>query len=106
MEYPTLNVKQKSRQMLDAFLGYNHNLRIGENEFYDMQNMTSDDYPVLSTRPGRGVYFVEGGYASRLIAKNELCYVEGTKFFREAHRKIVAINKRIQKRIQIKFSQI
>lgn len=80
MEYPVLRVKQKNRQMLDAFLGYNHNLRIGENEFYDMQNMTSDDYPVLSTRPGRGVYFVEGGYASRLIAKNELCYVEGTKF--------------------------
>ena len=36
MEYPTLYVKQKSRQMSDAFLGYNHNLRIGEGEFYDM----------------------------------------------------------------------
>lgn len=80
MEYPTLKAKPKSRQMLDAFLGYNHNLRIGENEFYEMQNMTSDDYPVLSPRQGRGVYTLDGGYASRLIAKNELCYVEGTEF--------------------------
>lgn len=80
MEYPILKAKQKSRQMLDTFLGYNHNLRIGENEFYEMQNMTSDDYPVLSPRQGRGVYTLDGGYASRLIAKNELCYVEGTEF--------------------------
>lgn len=80
MEYPTLKAKPKSRQMLDAFLGYNHNLRIGENEFYEMQNMTSDDYPVLSPRKGRGVYLPDGGYASRMIAKNELCYVEGTEF--------------------------
>lgn len=82
MEYPMLNVKQKSRQMLDAFLGYNHNLRIGENEFYDMQNITSDDYPVLSPRKGRGAYgSPDGGYASRLIAKNELCYVGGNSFY-------------------------
>ena len=80
MEYPILNVKQKSRQVLDTFLGYNHNLRIGENEFYDMRNMTSDYYPVLAPREGRSAYLLYGGHASRMIAKNELCYVEGTKF--------------------------
>ena len=40
MEYPTLYVKEKSRQMSDAFHGYNHNLRISDSEFYDMKNMT------------------------------------------------------------------
>jgi hypothetical protein len=79
MEYPTLNVKQKSRQMSDAFLGYNHNLRIGENEFYDMKNLTSDFYPVLSPRKQRGVYGSPTS-PSGLIAKDALCYVDGSKF--------------------------
>ena len=79
MEYPTLNVKQKSRQMSDAFLGYNHNLRIGDNEFYDMKNMTSDYYPVLAPRGRRGVY-VGSGRVNGIIAKDKLCYVDGSAF--------------------------
>ena len=79
MEYPTLNVKQKSRQMSDAFLGYNHNLRIGDNEFYDMKNMTSDYYPVLAPRKKRGVY-KDGISATGIIAKDKLCYVDGSAF--------------------------
>lgn len=79
MEYPTLNVKQKSRQMLDAFLGYNHNLRIGDSEFYDMTNMTSDYYPVLAPRKQRGVYKA-GIRPNGIIAKDKLCYVDGSAF--------------------------
>ena len=79
MEYPLINVKQKSRQMLDAFLGYNHNLRVGDNEFYDMKNMTSDYYPILAPRGKRGVY-ADNVHATGLIAKNSLCYVDGTAF--------------------------
>ena len=79
MEYPTLNVKQKYRQMSDAFLGYNHNLRIGDSEFYDMKNMTSDYYPVLAPRGRRGTY-VDSGKVSGLIAKDKMCYVDGTAF--------------------------
>ena len=79
MEYPTLYVKQKSRQMSDAFLGYNHNLRINGNEFYDMKNMTSDHYPVLAPRKSRGIYAGDVS-ATGLIAKDALCYVDGTAF--------------------------
>ena len=79
MEYPILNVKQKSRQMSDAFLGYNHNLRISESEFYDMKNMTSDYYPVLAPRKKRGIY-KDGIRATGIIAKDKLCYVDGTAF--------------------------
>lgn len=79
MEYPTLYVKQKSRQMSDAFGGYNHNLRISDNEFYDMRNMTSDYYPVLAPRKRRGVY-KSGVSATGIIAKDSLCYVDGTAF--------------------------
>ena len=79
MEYPTLYVKEKSRQMVEVFNGYNHNLRIGDGEFFDMKNMTSDYYPVLAPRGRRGVY-KDGVRANGLIAKDALCYVDGSKF--------------------------
>ena len=79
MEYPTLYVKQKSRTMADAFYGYNHNLRINDSEFFDMQNMTSDHFPVLAPRNKRGVY-VDSGNARGIIAKDKLCYVDGSAF--------------------------
>jgi hypothetical protein len=65
--------------MSDAFGGYNHNLRISDNEFYDMRNMTSDYYPVLAPRKRRGVY-KSGISATGIIAKEKLCYVDGTAF--------------------------
>ena len=79
MKYPTLSVPQSNRRMVDLFKGYNHNLRIGDGEFYDMKNMTSDYYPVLSPRGKRGVYTTQGS-AQGLIAKDALCYVDGSDF--------------------------
>ena len=54
--YPTLTEQATSRDFIEAFGGYNHNLRIGENEFYDMKNLSSSNYPVLSTRPKRATF--------------------------------------------------
>ena len=79
MKYPTLPVKDTSRQMVDMFRGYNHNLRISDGEFYDMQNMTSDYYPVLSPRGKRGFY-VKPASPQGLIAKDAICYVDGRDF--------------------------
>ena len=80
MEYPTLNVKQKSRDMTDVFLGYNHNLRIGDSEFYDMQNMTSDYYPLLAPRGRRSTFNTPGFLINGMIQKDQLCYVRDTAF--------------------------
>lgn len=79
MKYPTLHPNESTRQMVDAFKGYNHNLRIGDGEFFDMRNMTSDHYPVLSPRGTRGVY-ASPEQPGGLIAKDSLCYVDGTDF--------------------------
>ena len=92
MRLPILNEIPSTREMIEAFGGYNHNLRIGEGEFYDMKNLTSSDYPVLSTRPQRGKYSdpniadidpVKTPWHSvenpqGLIEKDALCYVDGT----------------------------
>ena len=83
MKLPQLNELSSSRTMIDVFRGYNHNLRISEGEFYNMTNLTSNDYPVLSPRPKRGVYTVNDApitNAQGLIAKDALCYVDGADF--------------------------
>ena len=80
MKYPTLTEMPTSRNTLDVFGGYNHNLRIGEGEFFDMKNLTSSYYPVLSPRNKRGVYATPSS-PNGLISKDALCYVDGTKLY-------------------------
>ena len=81
---------QSSRDMTDAFLGYNHNLRIADSEFFEMSNMTSEYYPVLSQRHKRGIYAFPTPNpndppvthkVNGLIAKDALCYVDGGTLF-------------------------
>lgn len=79
MKYPTLTANPASREMVDTFLGYDHNLRIGEGEFFDMKNMTSDHYPILSPRGKRGVY-AKPENPQGMIGKDALCYVDGAEF--------------------------
>lgn len=91
MKLSKLQELPSTRQMIDVFGGYNHNLRIGEGEFYDMKNLTSSDYPVLSTRPQRGIYaspnadnypdsnVIKVSNLQGLIEKDALCYVDGSK---------------------------
>lgn len=85
MKLSKLKELPTSRQLIDAFGGYNHNLRIGEGEFYDMKNLTSADYPVLSPRSKRGIYEVPKK-PQGLVAKDSLCYVDGADFIINGYR--------------------
>ena len=55
MLFPTVNEVTRYREMTTAFGGYNHQLSCAEGQFYDMKNMTSRYYPILSPREGRGI---------------------------------------------------
>lgn len=77
--FPTVQAQTAQRRVTDVFAGYNHNLRINDGEFYDEENLCSDDYPLLSTRRHRGIYAAPAA-AQGLIAKDALCYVDGTEF--------------------------
>lgn len=79
MNYPYLNEMKTNRRIIDNFRGYNHNLKIARNEFFDMKNMTSASFPLLSPRGRRGIY-ASPKNAGGLIAKDALCYVDGSKF--------------------------
>lgn len=79
MQYPLLSEIQTVREVIDTFGGYNHNPRIGEAEFYDMENMTSSFYPTISPRKTRGEY-VSAENPQGIIAKDMLCYIDGVNF--------------------------
>lgn len=85
MKYPVLYEEDCSRQIVDVFKGYNHNLRIADGEFFEMMNLTSDYYPVISPRSNRGMYATPAN-PQGLIAKDALCYVDGTEFVINEHR--------------------
>lgn len=79
MHYPKLKSRPAGRQMLDIFRGYNHNTRISEGEFYHMENLTSDAFPLLSPRNRRGIRCSPAS-PQGLIARDELCHVDGSAF--------------------------
>lgn len=81
---PKLKEIPSTRDMVDVFGGYNHQIRISTNEFYDMKNMCSDNYPTISPRKKRGIYR-DGGNYSGLISKDAFCYVRGGSFFINDH---------------------
>ncbi len=85
MLFPKLNEIATYKQNVDTFLGYNHNLRIRENEFYDMKNLTSTYYPVLSPRAKRGTYLTSSN-PQGMIAKDALCYIDGQYFCMNEYR--------------------
>lgn len=79
MQLPKLNAISKTREMISDFNGYNGTLRVPENQFAGMQNLTSDYYPVFSPRSKRGsikTLLQPNG----LFAKEALYYVEGPYF--------------------------
>ena len=74
---PDLTEGNQTRAIIENFGGYNHNLKIGEGEWYMEKNLSSAHYPMFSQRQPRsryadGVHSLEG-----LIAKDALAYVDG-----------------------------
>lgn len=51
---PQMYKKETSRSMTANFYGLNHNLKIADGEWYDMENLTSDHLPVAAVRGKRG----------------------------------------------------
>ena len=79
MVFTRLNEIPVSKSVINTFRGYNHNLRIGAGEFYDMKNLTGDFYPLLSPRSPRKKYLPaqEGTKNHPMTSHNGLCYLNG-----------------------------
>lgn len=75
MRLPKLEVPAQSKDVTDTFYGYNHRLKIGDGEFYHTQNLSTRDFPMLSTRKRRGMVR-KLTKPQGLLAKDKLCWVD------------------------------
>lgn len=77
------------------FGGYNHNAYAGDGDLYDMKNMSSDYYPLLSPRKQRYLYQTlatpNGFYAG-----DGLFWVDGTGFYADGVKRGTVENSRKQ----------
>lgn len=80
MNLPVMEEISASRDMIQEFGGYNRNFRIGDGEFYDMENLTGDYFPILSNRQSRGLVR-QMVKPNGLFATDRLAWVDGTSFF-------------------------
>lgn len=72
---PILTPVRSERAVTNVFRGYNHNLQIGDGEWYDTYNLSSSHAPLFSPRAKRGevrTMLNPGG----LIEKDGLYYVD------------------------------
>lgn len=80
MFYPKLKETYTTQQVTDEFHGYNHNLKIGDGEFYNMLNLTSSYYPLFANRGRRGEVTVLREPAG-LLGKSKLAYIDGNRLY-------------------------
>lgn len=80
MIFPTINEIAQYRDMTTAFGGYNHQLSCQEGQFFDMKNITTQYFPILSPRQNRGMVksFVN---PQGILDKEELLWIDNQKLY-------------------------
>lgn len=58
---PMLSGTPSQKILTDTFAGLNHNLKIGNGEFYNTENLSTENFPMLANRRKRGVLTGVGG---------------------------------------------
>ena len=81
MEFPRLQEVQRYRDMTTVFGGYNHQISCQEGQFFDMKNMTSKYFPILSPRQNRGIVksFVN---PQGILEKENMWWIDNRKLYK------------------------
>ena len=80
MQFPYLSPTPQTRVVTDVFRGYDHRLSAADGTFYDTLNLSSRQFPLLSTRLRRGTA-AQLTRPGGLIGKDTLCWVaDGTLY--------------------------
>lgn len=80
MEFPILQEVSRYREMTTNFGGYNHQMSCKDGEFFDMQNMTSLYFPILSPRQSRGIVRKLNN-PQGILDKEELMWIDDGKLY-------------------------
>ena len=81
MRLPFVGNIKTQKKTLGIFGGINQTEVIAENEFADMENMSSDLYPAIGTRSPRGEEEKAFTKFNGLHDNNGLVWVDGTGFY-------------------------
>ena len=81
MQYPYLDEVTRYREMTNTFGGYSHQLSCQEGQFFDMKNMTSQYYPILSPRNPRGIV-KQFKNPQGILDKEELMWIDDGKLYK------------------------
>ncbi len=80
MLFPYYNEVSRYRDMTTTFAGYNHKLSCEEGQFYDMKNMTSQYFPILSPRNKRGIV-KQLVNPQGILDKEELMWIDSGRLY-------------------------
>lgn len=75
MRYPYLQSIPRAKESVTTFAGLNRNVSCQDGQFYDMKNMSTKDFPFISTRPLRGKS-VQLNNPLGLMDKEDLVWVD------------------------------
>ena len=81
MYFPIFNEVIRNREITNVFGGYSHKLSCAEGQFYDMKNMTSKYFPMLSPRKSRDITAVLSK-PQGIIDKEDLWWIDDGKLYR------------------------
>ena len=81
MYFPIFNEVIRNREITNVFGGYSHKLSCVEGQFYDMKNMTSKYFPMLSPRKSRDITAVLSK-PQGIIDKEDLWWIDDGKLYR------------------------
>mgnify|MGYP007069896133 FL=1 len=78
--FPPLQEVNTKRLVTDTFSGYNHNLKIGDGEFYDTMNLSTRNFPLFENREKRGLirHMANPG---GMLAKEKLAFADDGKLY-------------------------
>ena len=81
MFLPEVIENENTRNMITQWRGYNHNYSIGLGEFYDMENMTVDGFPIMIARDVRPTLLeAVHGFRGILYTDSTLAWLDGEVF--------------------------
>lgn len=76
MFYQQIEDNNNTREMISQFMGYHHDYSISQGEWYDMENLSSDHYPVMTPRGTRSLLVdSDEGIRGILLTNNNLTYL-------------------------------
>ena len=81
MFFPNVLEDNNTLSKIENWMGYNHNYKIGYGQFYDMENLSSDYYPVLTPRFTRPTLARGENIRGLMYSSSTLSWLDGDMLY-------------------------